>query len=212
MVMNIEMPKTKSKIILVCSVFLVLLNCGTVQKDAPMEQWFELEFIVDGKSDIRLSVPPAKAEEQLFEPQFVTSSLESYERLFNASYDPGWGRDRDLLLTTLVSSIRRVDLGSINSSDLSLEYIKNNEYLARPNSSKEFEVVGEVTFNERAWLRVNLIGGYRKGISYATVVNGEYILVILVSIYGEDSDKTSLYPIRHETLKKIVNSVKIHTD
>jgi len=210
--MIIEMPKTKSKILLVSFVFFVLLNGCAVQKDAPMEQWFELEFIVDGKVDIQLAVPPAKAEEQLFEPQFITSSLDSYERLFIADYDPGWGRDRDLLLSGFASNIRRVDLGLSNSSDLSLEYIKNNEYLARPNASELFEIVGEVTFNERAWLHVNLIGGNQKGISYATVVNGEYILLISVSIYGEGSDKTNLFSIRHETLKKIVNSVRISTE
>lgn len=206
------MPKAKSKTLLLSSVFFVLLNCCTVQKDAPLEQWFELEFIVDGKVDIQLAVPPAKAAEQLFEPQFITSSLDSFERLFIADYDPGWGRDRDLLLTRFASNIRRVDLGLSNSSDLSLEYIENNVYLANPKASELFEIVGEVTFNERAWLHVNLIGGFQKGISYATVVNGEYILLVSVSIYGEDSDKTNLFTVRHETLKKIVNSVRVSTD
>ena len=59
------MPKAKSKTLLLSSVFIVLLNCCTIQKDAPLEQWFELEFIVDGKVDIQLAVPPAKAAEQL---------------------------------------------------------------------------------------------------------------------------------------------------
>ncbi|MDH4020817.1 MAG: hypothetical protein OEU84_14580, partial [Xanthomonadales bacterium] len=158
--------------------------------------------------DIQLMVPPAEAEAEMSEPQFINSSSESFERLFIASYDPGWGRNRGLLLTKFASSLKRIEPKLVPESGLSLEYIKNNVYLARDDAAKEFDIVGEVIFNDQPWLRVNLIGGHRKGILYATIVNEEYMLLVAMNIYGKDSDQTKLYSTRHETLKKIVNSVK----
>lgn len=185
----------------------VLSHCASY-REVPVDQWFWMEFIIDGRVDIQLMVPPAEAEVEMSEPQFINSSSESFERLFIASYDPGWGRNRGLLLTKFASSLKRIEPKLVPESGLSLEYIKNNVYLARDDAAKEFDIVGEVIFNDQPWLRVNLIGGHRKGILYATIVNEEYMLLVAMNIYGKDSDQTKLYSTRHETLKKIVNSVK----
>ena len=189
----------------------VLSNCASY-RDVPLDRWIGMEFIVDGRVDIQLMTPPEKGEKEEFKPHFINSSTESFERLFIANYDPGWGQNRGLYLTTFASSIKRVEPRLGQDSGPSLEYIKNNVYLARDDAAKEFDIVGEVVFNDQPWLRVNLIGGHRKGILYATIVNEEYMLLVAMNIYGKDSDQTRLYSTRHETLKKIVNSVKFSTE
>ena len=198
----------KSRSVITGFLCLAVLSHCVSYREVPVDQWFWMEFIVDGRIDIQLMVPPAEAEAEMSEPQFINSSSESFERLFIASYDPGWGRNRGLLLTKFASSLKRIEPKLVPESGLSLEYIKNNVYLARDDAAKEFDIVGEVIFNDQPWLRVNLIGGHRKGILYATIVNEEYMLLVAMNIYGKDSDQTKLYSTRHETLKKIVNSVK----
>ena len=191
---------------------LAVLSCCASYRDVPVDQWFGMEFIIDGRVDIQLSVPPGKAEMELTEPQFISTSPESFQTIFFASYDPGWGRNRGLLLTRFASSIMPIDVKQRLESDPSLEYIKNVVYLNRDDAAKEFDIFGEVIFNDQPWLRVNLISGYRRGISYATIVNEEYILLVGMTIFGEDSDQTNLYSVRHETLKTMVNSVEFSTE
>ena len=191
---------------------LAVLSCCASYRDVPVDQWFGMEFIIDGRVDIQLSVPPGKAETELTEPQFISTSPESFQTIFFASYDPGWGRNRGLLLTRFASSIMSIDVKQRLESDPSLEYIKNVVYLNRDDAAKEFDIFGVVIFNDQPWLRVNLISGYRRGISYATIVNGEYILLVGMTIFGEGSDQTNLYSVRHETLKTMVNSVEFSTE
>ena len=206
------MSTMKNRSVIAGFLCLAFLSYCTSYRNVPVEQWFGMEFIVDGRVEIQLMTPPTKAEGEKFQPQFINSSPESFERLFIESYDPGWGRNRGLLLTKFASSTKRVEPKLSNESGPSLEYIKNNVYLARDDAAKDFDIVGEVIFNDQPWLRVNLISGHRRGISYATMVNGEYILLVSMFMYGEESDQTRLFSVRHETLKKIVNSVKFSTE
>ena len=188
---------------------LVLTNCSTSQWEPPVEQWPELQFIIDGKVEIRFVVPPAKAEAELFEPQFISTSPELIQTMLFASYDPGWGRNRGLLLTRITSTVIRVEQKLGHESEPSLEYIKNDIYLARPDAARKFEIVGEVAFNNQPWLRVNLISGYRRGISYSTIIGGEYVHILSMSIFGQNSDQTRLFQTRHDTLKSVINSTRM---
>ena len=206
------MSTMKSSSVIAGFFCLAVLNCCASYRDVPKEQWFGMEFIIDGRVDIQLLVPPAKAGVEEFGPHFINSSPESFERLFIASYDPGWGRNRGLLLTKFASSIKRVEPKLGRESGPSLEYIKNTVYLARDDAAKDFDIVGEVIINDQSWLRINLISGHRRGVSYATIVNGEYILLVSIFMYGEESDQTRLFSVRHETLKKVLNSVKFNTE
>ena len=191
---------------------LAVLSYCASYREVPVDQWFSMEFIIDGRVDIQLMVPPAEAEVEMSEPQFINSSSESFERLFIASYDPGWGQDRGLLLTTFASSIKRVEPKLGPDSGASLEYIENTVYLARDDAAKAFDIVGEVIINDQSWLRINLISGFRRGVSYATMVNGEYILLVSIFMYGEESDQTRLFSVRHETLKKVLNTIQFSTE
>ena len=188
---------------------LVLINCSTSQWEPPVEQWPELQFIVDGKVEIRLVVPPAKAEAELFEAQFISTWPESIQTMLFASYDRGWGRNRGLLLTSITSTIIRIEQKLESDPKSSLEYIRNDVYLSQDDAAREFEIVGEVAFNDHPWLRVNLISGYRRGISYSTIIGGEYVHILSMSIYGENSDQTKLFQTRHDTLRRVVNSTKM---
>lgn len=191
---------------------LTLTSCSASRKDAPMDEWIEMEFIIDTTVDVQLALPPARAVTEHAGPQFITTSDNSFQRIFLQGYDPGWGKNRGLLLSRFGSSIKRIEPKMINDSKQFLEYVKEQVYLAREDAAKDFEIVGETIFNDHPWLQVKLISGYRKGIQYATILNGEYILLVSVSIFGEDSDQSNLYLIRHETLKKIVNSIRFSSD
>jgi hypothetical protein len=202
----------KRKTPVVCFLLFALMSCSVTQKEVPTEQWLEMEFIVDGRVDIRAIVPPAKLGTESIEPQFISTSLESTQTMLFASYDPGRGRNRDLFLTRITSTVIRIEPKSSHESEPSLEFIKNEIYLSRADAARQFEIVGEVAFNDHPWLRVNLIGGYRRGISYSTIIDGEYILIVGMSIFGENSDQNHLFQTRQKTLKKIVNSTKFSTD
>jgi len=194
-----------SQRILIWFSILLLVNCGTSFKESDIEKWPELLFIVDTRFEIHLVVPPAKMEAELLRPQFIAAPLEDMQRLFVASYDPGSWSNRGLLITSISANIIRVE----KKLGYSLEDIKNDIYLARPEAKEFIDVSGEVSFNERPWLHVNLVGGTRKGIAYSTVIDDEYVLIVSMSIYGENADQTRLYRTRKETLSKVVNSVQI---
>ena len=194
-----------------CLVCLAFLSCCASRRDAPIDQWFEMDFIVDGRADIQFIVPPAKAGGELFEPQFISTVPDPVQSMLYASYDPGSWDNRGLLLTSITSTIFRIEPKLNDESTPSLDYIKNYIYLSRADAKKEFDIVGQVIFDNYSWLRVNLISGYRRGISYSTLIGDDYVLILTMSMYGEESDKTSLFQARHETLKKVINSVKIST-
>ena len=203
------MSSLKSRTFIACFFFLVLLDCSAAQREIPLEQWPELQFIVDGRVEIRFVVPPAKAEPELFEPQFISTYSESTQTMLFANYDPGKGRDRSLLLTSITATIIRIEKKPSHELMPSLDYIKNEIYFTRADAEKEFDIVGEVSFNDQPWLRVNLIRGYRRGISYSTLIDGEYVLILSMTVFGEKSDEKRLYRTRHATLRNIINSTKI---
>ena len=203
------MSNLKSRTFIACFFFLALMNCSATQWEVPLEQWPELLFIVDGRFEIRFVVPPAKVEPELFEPQFISTLSESTQTMLVGNYDPGKGRDRSLLLTRITATVIRIEKKPSYELMPSLDYIKNEIYLARADAEKEFDIVGAVPFNDQPWLRVNLISGYRRGISYSTLIDDEYVLILSMTIFGENSDKKRLYRTRHATLRNIVNSTKI---
>jgi hypothetical protein len=202
----------KNRHVMTSFLLLALINCSVSQREPTSEKWPEMQFIIDGRTEVHLIIPPAKSEPGIFEPQFVFSSTESLERLVVANYDPGRGRDRDLLLTRISSNIIRLETDLNEETSHSTDYIKNDIYLSRDDAETSFEIIGEAKFNDQLWLQVKLIGGNHRGVSYSTIIDGGYILFVTMSIYGEKADQTRLYQTRHETLKTIVNSVKIYTE
>lgn len=188
---------------------LTLLNCSSFQREPTVEKWPELHFIVDGKVEIQFRVPPAKAEAELFEPQFISTVIDPIQRMAIASYDPGSWSNRGLLLTNIAGTIFRLEPNQDQDNSLTLEDLKDDIYLSHEDAAKHFDIAGEYTFNDRRWLRVNLIGSYRRGISYGTIVGKHYALVLSVTLFGEESDKTRLFQTRHETLKEVIGTAKI---
>ena len=205
------MTSLKSRTIVMCFLCLAFLSSCASQRDAPINQWFKMDYIVDGRVDIQFIIPPAKAGAELSEPQFISTVPEPGQSMLFASYDPGsWG-NRGLLLTRITSTIIRIEREFDDEPAPSLDYIRNDIYLSRDDAKKKFDIMGEVYFDNYSWLRVNLISGYRRGISYSTLIGDDYVLILTMSMYGEESDKTNLFRTRHETLKKVINSVKIST-
>ena len=199
------MTSMKSITAVTCCLSLALLTCCASRSDAPINQWYEMDYSVDGRVDIQFVVPPAKAKDELFETQLISTVPDPIQTMLFAHYDPGSWSNRDLLLTRITSTIIRVEREPYDESELTLDYIKNQVYLARDDAKEEFDIVGKVDFDNYSWLRVNLISGYRRGLSYSTVIGDRYVLMLSMSVYGEESDKSSLFRTRHETLKKMIN-------
>ena len=157
------MTNPKSRKIVMYFLCFAFLSCCASSRDAPIDQWLMMDYIVDGRVDIQFIVPPAKAGEELFEPQFISTVPEPDQIILFASYDPGsWG-NRGLLLTRITSTIFRIEREFDDEPAPSLDYIKNDIYLSRDDAKKEFDIVGQVNFGNYTWLKVNLIGGYRRG-------------------------------------------------
>jgi len=195
--------------LLLCFSIVMQIACSSVADKNEFSDWIELSFLVDAMIEIQLKVPPAKIGKELERMQFIGTKDDSPESLFIASYDPGKGRDRDLLLTRISGVVVHVERENEDGAGLSLEDIKNKIYLSRSNANQEFQFVGEQNFIGCSWLRVNLIGGYRKGVAYSTSIHDDYVLILMMSMYGEKPNKTKLFSHRHETLKEVVKSVRI---
>jgi hypothetical protein len=144
---------------------------------------------------------------ELHEMQFIATNDESPTRIFSVNYDPGRGRDRDLLLTDISGIVIRTNNDDENTV-MSLEYIKNDIYLSRSDAARRFEIIGEHVYSGRSWLRVNLIGE-PYGVSYSSPVNKNTVLILSMSVYGKEAGKSRLFKNRHETLKRVVESVRV---
>jgi hypothetical protein len=187
----------------------MLLACSSAARSTELTEWPELSFFIDGIIEIWLKVPPEKFGKESPEMQFIGIKDDSPTRLFLASYDPGKGRNSDLLLTLIGGVIIRVEGENSDGVDLSLEDIKNEIYLSRPDVNQYFEFVGKQNFAGRSWLKINLIGGQRQGVSYSAPIQDNYVLVLSMSMYGKESNKTRLFKDRLKTMIEIVKSVRI---
>ena len=196
--------------LLMCFPIVMQVACSSAAEKTELVDWIELNFLIDAMIEIQLKVPPAKIGKELNKMQFIVTKDDSFTGLFNASYDPGKGRDRDLLMIHMSGDVVHVERENVDGVGLSLEDIKNEIYLSRPDGAESFEFAGEHIFNGRSWLRINLVGGtQRKGVSYASPIHENYALILMMTMYGQDSDKTKLFSHRHETLKEVVKSVRI---
>jgi len=196
--------------LLLCLPIVMQVACFSVADKNEIADWIELSFFIDAMIEIQLEVPPAKIGKELDRMQFIGTKDDSPMRLFIASYDPGKGRDRDLLMTHISGVVIHVDRENDDGVGLSLEDIKNKIYLSRSDGAENFEFGGEQVFTGHSWLRIDLVGGtQRKGVSYALPIHENYALILSMSMYGQDSDKTKLFSHRHETLKEVVKSVRI---
>jgi len=186
--------------------------CSAVEENTELADWSELGFVIDGMMEIKLRLPPAKMGKELDQMQFITVEKDDVlTGMFIASYDPGRGRDRGLLLVRISGVVARVGNKSAEAGGLSLEDIKRDIYLSRPDATKEFEVLGEEIISDQSWLRVNLIGDTRKGVVFSRPVFKNYVLILGMSMWGEESDKTRLFKKRQETLEQILATVKVST-
>jgi len=188
------------------------MSCSSTQKEPQIDEWPELHFIVDGRFEVQFRVPPAKAKAELFEPQFISTVPDPTQRMVFASYDPGSGSNRGILLTSIAATVFRLEPSEVQETPRTLEDIKKHIYLSRSDAAKEFDIAEELTVNDRQWARINLIGGYRRGISYATVVGDHYAFVLSVSLFGEDADKSRLFQTRHETLRQIIKTAQFWSE
>ena len=163
----------KIRILLVSTLCLVVLSYCASQKDAPMEKWLKMEMVIDGQVDVQLLFPPAKINAELLEPQFVSTVPDPIQTVLFANYDPGWGRDQGLLLTRITATIVRIEKRPDHDTNLTIEDIKNEVYLSREDAAEKFGKIEAVMVDGHAWLRVKLIAGYRRGISYSTIIGGD---------------------------------------
>lgn len=203
-------PPHKAQLIAVAFFAVVLLSvaCSFTGKSTLGEAWIELNYFIDASVEVRIDIPPAKVPDDLQKIQFLSSMGSTPVRMFAASYDPGRGRDRDLLLTNIWGVIIQIDKDTKDSSAVSLEDIKNQFYLSRSDANRRFEFGGEQMLAGRKWLKVGL-KAKPYGQAYSTPISKDLALVLAMTVYGDDANKTSLFAKRLQTLEEIVSRVKI---
>jgi hypothetical protein len=193
---------------LLVAIGVILVACSVGAKGSGANDWIRLTYFVDATVEVQIDVPPAEVEQELNDMQFITPKDNSPVRMFSASYDPGNGRDRDLLLTDISGIVIRVDMEKADHSELTLKDIKNEIYVPQKNATRRFEYEGEQEFSGRKWLKVRL-KGKPHGVAYSTPITHNLALILSMTIYGNKANETSLFAARQKTLEDVVSRVKV---
>jgi hypothetical protein len=80
--------------------------------------------------------------------------------------------------------------------------------LASPDYPRRFELDGEQIYPDREWLRIKL-KGEPYGVSYATPIHKNLMLILLMTVYGEEANESRLFAEREETLEQMLTTVRI---
>lgn len=95
------------------------------------------------------------------------------------------------------------------SEDISTDEIKSRLYMSRPSAEREFIFEGDYVSSDHQWLKIVLATGHRRGVIYAAPIHDRYVLILTMSIFGENSNETRLYQQRLGTLVEMLNSVRV---
>jgi hypothetical protein len=203
-------PFSIKNLFAVCLVLILLTSCTPSIKSIDERDWIELSYLVDGKVEIHLKVPHARSDQNFDQLQFVKTEVDEPTRLFWGSYDPGRGRDRDLLLTDVSGVILKSEQGSYENGGMSIEDVKNDIYLTHPRADRRFDVKGEVVYSGRSWLKINL-KGKPHGVTWSTPIFENFALKIAMTMYGDEARESKLFAYREEVLRRILATVEIYT-
>jgi hypothetical protein len=193
--------------ILLCTFFIVLSGCSSATINDDTSTWNELTYVVNASVEVQIKLPPAKMEAELQDTQFVVTKNSPATRLFIASYDPGWGSDRDLLLTTFSAYIFQLEREG-DEQAVTLDEFKSRVLFTNKKAARGFNTIGVETHSNREWLK-NRLKGKQHGVTFSTVIDDDLVLHIIMTMYGKDANQTKLFEKRLETIEKLLSTVKI---
>lgn len=198
-------------IVIVTALSIQLFGCGYgPQSRLESNNWIELPTLVDGVIEIRVSTPRPKDKMWLNRPQLVGSETNKLTRTFIIGYDPGRGKLSGADLVYFFGAVLRIEKEDGNDDPISFEDIIDTVYLSRPEKYGSYEIVDKVFIGKEEWLRVNFADrSAAEGVAYYKPITKSYALLISMSMFGKDSDKTKLFQQRHQDLMKAMGSVKV---
>lgn len=202
----IQLPRIQALIGVV--LISMLVGCAPIANFSDQSKWSELTFVVDVVAEVVVGLPPAERDLMLDDVQFVATKDNPISNIFFGLYDPGWWKDRDLLLTRISGTVVRVDGDSNRKSELTTEDIEREVYMPRKGATQRFDFKEIVELSGRKWLRLDYLG-YPHGMAYATVIGENLVLTISMTMFGEDARQTKLFSERQKTLKDVVSSTRI---
>lgn len=201
-----QSPRVKA---LLTMVLVSILNaCTSIVNFSDQTKWLEQTFVIDASVEVSVKLPPAKRDPRLEDVQFVATKDNPISNIFFGLYDPGWGKDRDLLLTRMSGTVVRVDGDSNRKSELTTEDIEREVYMPRKGATQRFDFKEIVELSGRKWLRLDYLG-YPHGTAYATVIGENLVLTVSMTMFGEVARETKLFRERQITLKEVVSAIEV---
>ncbi len=196
---------TRSSIVLFCN--LIMLGCVsyTLSPDSP---WQEVAFDINGTFLISMNLPRAQTDQVHGKPTFFAAETGKSERLFTAMYDPGVGKTKDLLLTTIWATVHSMEDSARTNGKIAFDEINSKFFAKDQIRARDYAYLGSEKIDETEWYLVNL-KTQSKGVAYSSEIFPGYILIVGVRVFGNDKKVSELREYRIETLEEIVRSIRI---
>jgi len=166
-------------------------------------------FDINGSFVISMNLPAANSENIANSAGFVTIDKSTSQQLYQAMYDPGRGNNRGILLTRVWATVHRFTESEESDVDNKFERVMMLFIEKENDGSRNYSFEGVETISSRDWLSVKLEGGISKGMALVTEINEEYALIVGVLVFRNDERASELREIRIETLRHIVESVRV---
>jgi len=191
-----------------CFLAFLITGCAAskaTSDDSPVP----VAFDINGSFVISMSLPAANIENVTNSAPFVAIDRAASQQLFQAMYDPGRGKNRGILLTRVWATVHRFSESEMSDVDNQFERAKMLFTEEGNDFFKNYSLEGVETLNSRNWLSVKLEGGISRGIAFVTETNKEYALIVGVRVFANDDNASELRKIRIDTLRQIVESVRV---
>lgn len=209
-------------------VALLQVACSSLPPWENPEDWIGFTYVVDGEFEVRVRVPPAEHDKGIEDIQFVATGDEPVTVLLRAGYDPGWGRNRGLLLTDISVRVRPVQTRTAGGPE-TMQDVREQLYGEASPDPARYAYEGIRRLGGRDWLRVRLVeeefhaidpveptspedaqafSWAPPGMRYATPLGGHLVLELDMTMDGKDAD-SRLFKRREQTLEEIARTVEV---
>ncbi len=192
-----------------CLVTVICSGCIDIPSRQGLDGWEGFDFVVDGRLNLKLWVPPLEDVPAPDREAFVVSQLDSGTRLFLGFYDRGQGKYRGLHLTQIGAVIYRFDQARSDAGTLEFDEIKDRIFLPKRMADYRFRFPGSEMLGGREWLQVDLVGNWNEGVSFAYPLRREYVLVLSMTVIGESASSSDLFRFRFETIRQMIEMLEI---
>jgi hypothetical protein len=190
------------------ALFGVVSACSSINQK-PESAWQEVAFDINGAFILHMKLPPVESGVMPIEPTFKAVEKETSERLFLAEYDPGSGRLREILLTSIWATVVRFPESSLKDNARAFDEIKATVFEDTKEWQNSFSYKGYEEIAEFTWLSVSFDNSSWNGAGFTTVIFDDYALILGVRVFDEHNKLAELREHRINTLRQIAESIRV---